>query len=264
MSKREQLHIHPDEPSFSRVSVIIPCFNHGKYLDESIGSVLSQSFNDVEIIVVNDGSTDHETLNILALLDGKGCRVLNTPNQGLAAARNTGIAACRGEFILPLDADDRISAGFVREAVRALDADPSVAIVYSRVCFFGEADGVWKQPDFSVGRLLIENMIVASAVFRRDDWLSAGGYRPAMKEGWEDWDFWLALVERSAKVIRLDNETFYYRIRHDSMTRSLPIGVKVGLFARLVMNHKALYFKNLLQLIGIIPAWLRDGRGRRK
>jgi glycosyltransferase involved in cell wall biosynthesis len=258
----DDMHILPVEAVLPRVSVIIPCFNHGRYLEDSIGSVLRQCFRDIEIIIVDDGSTEPETLDILSLFKAKGFHVIHTPNQGIATARNVGIAACRSEYIFPLDADDRISEGFIREAVKVLDSDPSVAIVYCRVCFFGEAEGAWRQPDFSIGRLLIENMIVASSVFRRKDWLAVGGYSAVMKAGWEDWDFWLSLVGQSGRVIRLENEIFYYRIRRDSMTRSLPIGVKIRLFCRLIRNHKSLYFINLLRLISSIPAWLRDGRGR--
>ena len=259
---KDQLHIDSDETAVPRVSVIIPCYNHGRYLDESIGSVLDQTFKDLEIIVVNDGSTDPETLDILDLLNRKGCRVLHTPNQGPAAARNTGISSCRSDYILPLDADDRISPDFIREAVTVLDADPLLGVVYGRVRFFGEAEGVWEQPEFSPGRLLIENMIVATAVFRRKDWLAVGGYRAVMKEGWEDWDFWLSLVGISRKVNRLENGIFYYRIRHDSRTRSLPLGMKMKLFSRLVLSHKSLYFVNIPNILKTIPAWLRDGRGR--
>mgnify|MGYP001319047967 CR=1 FL=1 len=259
---KDQLHTNSDETAVPRVSVIIPCYNHGKYLDESIGSVLGQTFRNIEIIVVNDGSTDTETLNILERLNLKGCRVIHTTNQGPAAARNTGIAGCRGEYILPLDADDRISPDFIRKAVNLLDADPLLGVVYCRVCFFGETEGVWEQPVFSLGRLLIENMIVASAVFRRKDWLTVGGYRDLMKEGWEDWDFWLSLIDISRKVKRLGNEFFYYRIRQSSRTRSIPLGMKMKLFSRLVLSHKALYFVNIPNILKTIPVWLRDGRGR--
>jgi glycosyltransferase involved in cell wall biosynthesis len=255
-------HINSDEATFPRVSVIIPCFNHGKYLADSIGSVLGQTFKGIEIIVVNDGSTDSETIAILDSLDGKGYRVIHIQNQGLAAARNAGIACCRGEYILPLDADDRISQDFVRRAVNHLDVDPRLGVVYSKVRYFGELEGVWEQPEFSLGRILIENMIVASAVFRKKDWLTVGGYRENMKEGWEDWDFWLSLFEIPRKVCRLEDDLFYYRIRVDSMTRSLLLRVKLKLFIRLILNHKVLYFMNILNLLKSIPAWMRDGRGR--
>ncbi|MDD2582602.1 MAG: glycosyltransferase family A protein [Desulfuromonadaceae bacterium] len=256
------LHTNSEANSVPRVSVIIPCFNHGKYLDESIGSVLDQTFRDIEIIVVNDGSTDTETLDILERLNLKGCRVIHTTNQGPAAARNRGIAGCQGDYILPLDADDKISPDFIREAVNLLDADPLLGVVYGKVCFFGDAEGAWEQPEFSLGRLLIQNMIVASAVFRRKDWLVVGGYRAVMKEGWEDWDFWLSLVGISKKVRRLGNGSFYYRIRHDSRTRSLPLRLKIKLFSQLVISHKALYIVNIPDILKTIPAWLRDGRGR--
>jgi len=90
------------------VSVIIPCYNQGQYLTESIGSVLASDHQKIEIIVVDDGSTDPETCRILGGLDYPKTRLIRRENGGLAAARNSGIAAAQGRYILPLDADDRI------------------------------------------------------------------------------------------------------------------------------------------------------------
>ena len=246
-----------------RVTVVIPCYNHGSYIFEAIESVLAQTFEDIEIVVVNDGSTDPDTLAAFSILENKGFCVIHTANQGPAHARNAGIAVSRGEYILPLDADDMISKDFIRKAVNLMDAEPELGVVHSMVRFFGAADGLWRKPAFTLGRLLIENMIVATAMFRKDDWRAVGGYSVAMKEGWEDWDFWLSLAAIPRQVSRLDDEFFYYRIRHGSRTRSLSLRVKMRLFMGLIVNHKALYVYNIISLLASIPAWLYDGRGRR-
>lgn len=227
------------------VSVVIPCYNLGPYLREAVDSVRAQTLHGVEIIIVNDGSTEMATLGVLQELEKEsGIQVLHTSNRGLAAARNYGISHACGKYILPLDADDRLAPGYLQAAVRELEDDPQVGIVYGGVEFFGERSGLWSQPDFSVSHLLCENMIVASAVYRRSDWELVGGYRGAMCHGWEDWDFWISLVECGCKVVRLPEVVFYYRIRKDSMTRSLTTRQKLLMFLRLVRNHPRLYAMN--------------------
>jgi glycosyltransferase involved in cell wall biosynthesis len=130
-----------------RVSVIIPCFNHGQYIDEAVGSVLDQTFQEFEIIIINDGSTDPSTVTRLRSYNHSGCKVIETENKGPAEARNTGIKASTGEYILPLDADDKIGPKYLEEAVKALDNDREIGIVYCGVEFFGDKTGKWNLPD---------------------------------------------------------------------------------------------------------------------
>jgi glycosyltransferase involved in cell wall biosynthesis len=214
--------------------------------------VRSQTFTDYEIIIVDDGSTDTQTQNVLNELAGCGIQVMRTSNKGPAVARNYGIRLARGSYILPLDADDKIAPCFLERAVDILDGDPLVGAVYGKVEFFGETTGEWVQPDYSPTRILFDNMIVASTVFRRSDWLLIGGYRPNMRHGWEDWDFWLSFVELGRKVVKLPTVVFYYRILKDSRTRSLSLIRKFRLFLQLVCNHKRLYIANGRTLLGIL------------
>ena len=226
------------------VSVVIPCYNQGQYLADAIASVQRQALRSFEIVVVNDGSTDCGTLEILEAYSRQGLKVLHTPNQGLAAARNHGIRHSSGKYLLPLDADDRIAADYLELAVAELEGDARIGIVYGLVEFFGERTGIWEQPDFSASHLLYENMIVAAAVFRRSDWEAAGGYRKSMRHGWEDWNLWLSLVGLGRRVVRIPKVTFYYRIRSDSMTRTLTKWRKIGVLLGLVCNHPRQYLLN--------------------
>lgn len=236
-----------------KVSVIIPCYNHGRYLPEAIASVWQQTFRPYEIILVNDGSTDPETLEIISRYDTKDIKILHTTNRGLAAARNYGISHACGKYIIPLDADDQLAPGYLSAAIQELESDPQVGIVYGLVEFFEESSGIWPQAEFSVTRLLYENMIVASAVFRHADWERVGGYREAMCHGWEDWDFWISLVERGRKVIRLPEVVFYYRIRKNSMTRTLTHLQKLRMLLCLMRNHPRLYTENFWPfLLGLV------------
>ncbi|CAK8723165.1 PilZ domain-containing protein [Candidatus Electrothrix laxa] len=228
-----------------RVSVVIPCYNQGAFVDETINSVLAQTWQDFEIIVVNDGSTDPFTVNHLQQLNFPKTRVLHTENQGLSSARNNGIREAQGEYILPLDADDRIGPTYLEQAVQLLDADPEVGIVYCKARFFGDRNSEWQLPEYSLEEMLLNNVIFCTSFFRRADWEDVGGFDPAMIYGWEDYDFWLSLIERGRQVKRIPEILFYYRIRSDSMLRSKEKKQKVAILVKIFHKHEALYKKHI-------------------
>lgn len=228
-----------------KVSVVIPCYNHGRYLDEAIDSVLAQTFDDFEIVVVDDGSTDAFTIDLLKGYHREKTRVLRTVNMGLAAARNNGISAAVGEYILPLDADDRIEPTYLEQAVAVLDGDHQVAIVYCRARLFGAVESEWLLPEYTLERMLLDNVIFCSAVFRRSDWTAIGGYDPGMVYGWEDYDFWLGIIERGGQVVRIPEILFCYRVASDSMVRSREKWQKVEMFRRIFRRHQQLFADNI-------------------
>jgi len=228
-----------------KVSVVIPCYNQGQYIDEAVDSVLSQTCRDFEIIIVNDGSTDENTLQLLKNYNKPKTRVIHTSNQGLASARNNGIKEAKGEYILPLDADDKIEKTYLEKGVALLDENHACGIVYSGAEYFGEVTGIWDLPDYSFERILLENMIFCSALFRREDWERVGGYRASMKYGWEDWDFWLSLIEAGREVRRIPEVLFYYRYKENSMINSLTKDKMVDMYVQLFENHKSLYSDNI-------------------
>lgn len=234
-----------------KVSVVIPCYNQGEYLDEAVQSVLAQTYDDFEIIIVNDGSTDKFTNTVLSKYNGEKTKVLHTENQGLSEARNNGIRASMGRYILPLDADDKIGAGYLAEATKVLDADPETGIVYCEAEYFGEKTGRWDLPPYSLETMLRENQIFCSAFFRREDYEATLGYNPNMFHGWEDWDFWLSLLELGRKVHRIPKILFYYRIRSASMVRVLDQEKYAFLRRRVYLNHLALYAQHFQDPINL-------------
>ena len=227
------------------VSVVIPCYNQGEFLPEAVDSVRSQTHKNLEIIIVNDGSDDDKTSEICNSFEGTGVRVLTTSNQGLAAARNNGIALASGTYILPLDADDTIAPEYISKAVEVLDRDHDVGIVYCKAKLFGAVEGEWQLPDYSLAEILKDNVIFCSALFRREDWETAGGYDPGMVYGWEDYDFWLSLIERGKKVHQLQEHFFFYRVSPDSMVRSKEKTQKVEMFKRIFQRHQKLFSDNI-------------------
>jgi glycosyltransferase involved in cell wall biosynthesis len=233
-----------------KVSVVIPCYNHGQYLHDAVESLLVQTYNDFEIIIVNDGSDDSLTNQVVNAL-GKGeIRVINTPHQGLPTARNTGIKAARGEFILPLDADDEIAPAYIEKAVEAISGDPRIGIVYCEAALFGEQTSRWKLPEYSFSMMLTQNVVFSSALFRKKMWRKVGGYDPRMEYGLEDWDFWLKIIEMGLSVYRIPEVLFYYRVKKGSMADALN-EQKTKLFkmyTQIFTNHNNLYLQHLPEL----------------
>lgn len=232
-----------------KVSVIIPCYNLGAYLDEAVVSVLQQTYTDFEIIVVNDGSTDPETVKLLAGYDKPKTRVIHTSNRGVSSARNRGVAEAKGKYILPLDADDKIGSNYLEQAVNVLETRPEVAIVYCERVLFGECEGVDSLLDYDPRALLVDNCIYPAALFRKDDWKNVGGYSEKMVYGWEDWDFWISLSELNKQVVKIPEPLFFYRVRNESRDHSLRYHQKIAMMFLMVLRHKRLYFCNLDLLV---------------
>lgn len=201
-------------------SVVVLCYNLGRYLPEALASVCAQSFSSFELLVMDDGSTDQHTLLVMQKLEQSGFRVLRQSNQGQARARNNAIAQTRGAFISCLDADDTYHPEFLQETVRALHADPRAGIA---TCHYQCFDGYTRLCAPSVCSLetqLVANEIPEAALFRRSTFEKTGGYYEHL-HGMEDWDLWLSMLETGASVALIPRVLFNYRIRENSMyTRS--------------------------------------------
>lgn len=204
------------------VSVVVPCYNHGKFLEETIRSVQQSTWSNIEIIIVNDGSTDHseEVANKMANRYSN-VRYVYQPNEGPSVARNNGILKANGELVLPLDADDLISPDYIESGVRIFENDPDVKLVYCEAEKFGAKTGKWELDDFSLEKLAYKNMIFISALFRKTDWQKAGGFSEEMTWGFEDWEFWISLLKSGGKVVKLPFTGFYYRIQKHSRRKSV-------------------------------------------
>ena len=181
------------------ISVIIPCYNLGEYLDEAVDSVLSQTYQDFEIVIVDDGSTDEATQALLADYRRPRTRVMRTAHAGVSAARNLGIASTTGAYLCALDADDGSSRRTSRRPSPILEADPSVAFVSSWLRTFGDEEWEWKPERCDLPALLWEDTVLTASLVRREAVVAAGGYDTDMPiQGLEDWDLWLSL--RSAGI----------------------------------------------------------------
>jgi len=202
-----------------KVSIVIPCFNQGAMLREALASVEHvRNANLLEVIVVDDGSSEIETKKILTEVVKVGYCVVPQPNRGLGAARNAGIRLARGEFILPLDSDNRVRDAYLNEAVSLLKDNPSLDVIYADAEYFGDRSGPWQIPEFNLLSLVRTNFIDACALYRKSLWEKVGGYDEHMPSmGWEDWDFWLRIAAHGGSFFHLPKIGFDYRVQKDSM-----------------------------------------------
>lgn len=231
--------------SKDKISVIIPCFNQGAYLNEAVDSVFSQTYQNFEIVIVNDGSDDKHTNKILENYNKPKTKIIHTSNQGLAHARNNGIKASEGIYILPLDADDKIGSEYLEKGKWILDENEKVGIVYCKAEFFEMRKGEWKLPEFRFPEFLLGNCIFCTSMFRRADYDRTSGYNPNMIYGWEDYDFWLSLLEMGKEVYCIPETLFYYRIKKESMHKSMTHEQVVYSYLQILKNHRELYADNV-------------------
>jgi glycosyltransferase involved in cell wall biosynthesis len=227
------------------VSVIIPCYNQGQYLDEAVESVLAQTYQDFEIIIINDGSTAPETREILKNYSKPKTIIIHIDNQGIVAARNTAIQASQGKYILPLDADDKIGSTYLERAVQLLENNDNLGIVYCEAEFFGNQREKWELPEYKFPNILLGNVIFCSGFFRKSDWQKIGGYNSNMIDAWEDYDFWLSIIDLGREVYRIPEILFYYRRKLLSRNETLNRNKFISSYAKIFNNHKRLYTQNI-------------------
>ena len=231
------------------LSVVIPCYDQGELLVEALASAERSAPERCELILVDDGSRQPRTREVFRVLQDAGYRVIAQPNAGLSAARNRGIREARGRCVLPLDADNRLVPAGVAASLRLLDSDPQVAVAYGDRMEFGLRSGRFAPPVFDPGLLLWTNVIDACAVYRREVWESCGGYDPAMTS-WEDWEFWIAAVERGWRFRHLPEVVFEYRVRPGSMLdRAEREGLWRRLYAYTYRKHRIFYAEHFAEAL---------------
>lgn len=200
----------------SDVTAVVPCFNYGAWVREAVDSLLTQDGGAPRVVVVDDGSTDAATVDVLASLP---VPVIRQRNAGLSAARNTGYRSTDTPLLIALDADDRLPRGALNALKRPLDADPAVGFSYGITRLFGDWEGELAFPPLDTYRMLYRHVIGPVGLTRRALWEDVGGYdeRPDFRAGYEDWDFWLGALERGWRGAKVDEVTFEYRRHGETM-----------------------------------------------
>lgn len=233
------------------VSVVIPVFNDGIYLNEAVQSALGQTYGHLEIIIVNDGSTDEYTLSVLKTIGRENVRVVHKPNGHLSSARNAGIKEAKGELILTLDADDKFNKEFLSLAVPHF-ADPGVGVVTCYVRSFGDQSYKWRPRGGGAANFLFKNECCGNSLFRKRIWLDEGGFDEQMKSGYEDWEFWIRATKAGWQVKVIRQYLFNYRITSKSMLLGSSEPKRKEIVSYIVNKHKDYYTEGL---ISAMAAW---------
>jgi glycosyltransferase involved in cell wall biosynthesis len=207
--------------SLVTTSVVIPHYRQSEFLGEAVDSVLKQTFQLFEIIIVDDFSNDGSEKKVeeQAKKDSRITVIFHKENKGLSATRNTAIKAAKGKFILPLDADDTLHPDMLMKTFKCIEF-MAYDIIYTDVQEFGKSERCLRAPQYDFLRLLKGNYIVSCALFFKKHWEQVGGYDESMKDGYEDWEFWIRMGEKKHYGYRLDELLFNYRIKDESMVTS--------------------------------------------
>ncbi len=205
------------------ISVVIPCYNQGMFIAETLDAVISQTFQAWEAIVVDDGSTDNLKEVIQSYLDREPrLHYVYQPNGGVSKARNHGISLSKGTYILPLDGDDTIAPTYLEKAVTYLDSHPECTLFYCHADLFSDSNEDWGIEYKSYESLLLFNCIFCSSVFRKADFLRIGGYDESFLTGFEDWEFYIRLLADEGIVYQHADILFHYR-QHNNLKQSRTI-----------------------------------------
>lgn len=227
------------------ISVIIPAYNYGMYLEECLRSVAAQTYPHWECIIIDNGSTDNTAAVAKGFVSADPRFVYEyTAQKGVSFARNRAVEISRGSYILPLDADDKIAPAYLEKALVVLEKHPEIRVVYGEAELFGAMSGPWHLPPYTFRGLLIENPVYCTALFRKADFETAGGFDEEMKEGFEDWDFWIRMLKRGGEVFRIPEVCFYYRMRPGTRNSVLHEEKQRKLRRMIYQNHRQVYEEN--------------------
>lgn len=233
-----------------KVSIIIPCYNDGEFIEKAIISASDQTYGNKELIVIDDGS-DKRTKEILNSLALKIDKLITQDNQGVIVSRNNAIKLAKGQYILTLDADDYFEPAFLEKAVKILESNQNVGMV---TCWFsvinekGEQTRISKPTGASAFKTLFKNNAPASLLYRKQCWEEVKGYDENLKKGYEDWEFNIAVGKKGWKVHVIPEILFIYRNRKASrnkQARNFYTEIRKYTYKK----HKELLVKNIDQSI---------------
>jgi glycosyltransferase involved in cell wall biosynthesis len=219
-------------------------------LEDTLVSVKDQNFVLWEAIIINDGSTDNSEAIALKFVERDArFRYFKKPNGGLGSARNFGIEKAFGQYILPLDSDNKIRPQFAKQALLVFQNDIRIGVIYGDAMCFGEKTGLWKIGPFNIHKMLKTNYIDACAVIRKSVLLEVSLYDVNMPyQGLEDWDLWLSFINQKVKFFYLEKITFDYRVSKDSMIKSFTPDMRTETVNYIKEKHRKLFIKALFRV----------------
>ncbi|MBR5657520.1 MAG: glycosyltransferase family 2 protein [Prevotella sp.] len=228
------------------VSIIVPCYNQAQFLPEALDSIFAQTYKEWECIIINDGSPDNtEEVALDYCSRDKRFVYICQENQGVVVARNNAIHASKGEYIISVDSDDWIEPDCLEMCLLEIRKSHDIKLVYFDAELFGKKNGLFKLADYSLGRMLVSNCIPVFAMFKRSDYDKTSGYNENMKNGLEDWDFWLSMLEQGGEVVKINKVFYHYRIKDVSRNNSFD---EYELRALILSNHAKLFSEKYKEL----------------
>lgn len=233
-----------------KISIITPCFNAEKFIQETIDSVLNQTYQNFEFIIIDDGSTD-KTSEILNQQRDRRIKVISHENQGYIKTRNIGFKMAQGEYLLFLDSDDKIAPTYIEKCLNILEQKPNVSIAYSKAKVFDAKNKEWQLPEFMLPDFLFANCIFVSSVIRKKDFEEVGGFDESLT-AFEDWDLFISIIKKGGLPFRIPEHLFFYRKRKmkNSITNQInknKIEFSNNYF-KIYCKHYDFYIKNHIYL----------------
>jgi glycosyltransferase involved in cell wall biosynthesis len=226
------------------VTVVMPCFNDGNYIIKALNSILNQSLNVKEIIIIDDGS-DNETKDILKTISIDNVKIIHKKNEGVSKARNLAISMSKTEYILCLDSDDYFELTFVEKAVDILKKKPEIGIVG---CFYrafrNDKSKIIQTKGGDVKDFLIKNCGLGNSMFRKECWVNAGGYDESMLNGYEDWEFSISILKNNWQMHIIKEVLFNYRLKTISRDVNALKNYDFELRKYILSKHRQLYLNN--------------------
>lgn len=241
----------------AQVAAVITSYNQGSMICEAVESVCAQTKLPQSIIIVDDGSKDAASLEILKSLEIEKLpiplKVIYQENAGVSAARNTGIRMAAPPFVMVLDGDDKIEPQYIEKVSYILENDPAMVAASSWMRTFGVMDSVVCPTGGKIGAFLSHNCCPATHIMRKAAFDKSVGYDEAMRSGFEDWDFFLGLLEtdKDAKIGIVESPLINYRTAPESSNvRSMDKRLEL---MRVIMDkHSESYHTNMAEaLLGI-------------
>lgn len=198
------------------VSIVIPAYNAQSTVIETLESVVKQTYDNIETIIVDDGSSDN-TVEIVKqfIADKPSMYVYTKDNNGVAATRNYGFQCAKGKYLLFLDADDLIDPCFVKRCMEIFNAQPDVDIVTTQIRHFERVNNVYAHAPFSLENILKGNCFVITSLIKSEAFKDIGMFDVNMKFH-EDWEMWIRMTAKYNNVVRIDEPLFWYRKRHSA------------------------------------------------
>ena len=242
------------------LSIIVPYFNMGEFIEETLDSISKSEFDNIEIIVINDGSTHQSSIDKLSVLELKfNFQVINKQNTGLSDTRNVGAKAAKGEFLAFLDADDTVESSYYTKAIHVLKTFENVSFVGCWSQYFGGTNYTWPAFNPEPPYLLTHNTLNSSAlVYKRDHFLKAGLNDKHMVYGMEDYDSVINMVKNGFAGVVLPEKLWNYRIRKGSMAQSFNSNSKNYLYRLIASKHSDFMAEYTAEIINLLNS---NGKG---